>query len=54
MNGPGIVVSISLGWEPWSSGIGRRLTSKRLWVRIPASGWTFFHIGIAVKIVTFV
>ena len=26
---------IQLGWEAWSSGKGRRLTSKRLWVRIP-------------------
>ena len=30
--------------EPWSSGYGRRLMSKRLWNRIPAmdTGWTFF------------
>ena len=33
-----------VGWEPWSSGYGRRLISRRLWVRIPApyTGWTIF------------
>ena len=32
------------GWEPWSSGYGRRLIIRRSWVRIPApnTGWTFF------------
>ena len=25
-----------LGQEPWSSGYGRRLMFRRLWVRIPA------------------
>ena len=36
------------GREPWSSGNGRRVTSKRSWVRIlaPNSGWTFFHIDL--------
>ena len=35
-----------LGWEPWSSGYVRRLTSKRSWVQIPApgTGWSLFHI----------
>ena len=30
--------------EPWSSGYGRRLMFRRLWVRIPSlyTGWTFF------------
>ena len=30
--------------EPWSSGYGRRLMFRRLWVWIPApyTGWTFF------------
>ena len=32
--------------ETWSSGYGRRLTSKRLWIRFPAlyTRWTFYHI----------
>ena len=35
-----------VGREPWSSGYGRRLVFKRLWVQIPAlyTGWKFFHI----------
>ena len=34
----------AIGWEPWSSGYGRRLTFWRSWVRIPVpyTGWTFF------------
>ena len=30
--------------EPWSSGYGRRLISRRLWVQIlaPDTAWTFF------------
>ena len=33
-----------IGRTPWSSGYGRRLMSRRSWVRIPApyTGWTFF------------
>ena len=33
-----------LGWEPWSNGYGKRLTGRRLWVRIlaPYTGWTIF------------
>ena len=32
----------------WSSGIGRRPTLWRLWVRIPVpyTGWKFFHINL--------
>ena len=32
------------GREPWSSGYGRRLISRRSWVQIPAqyTGWKFF------------
>ena len=32
------------GWKPWSSRYGRRLTSKRLCVRIPVldTGWKIF------------
>ena len=35
-----------IGREPWSSGYGRRLMFRRLWVRIPVpyTRWTFFHI----------
>ena len=34
----------TLGWEPWSSGYGKRLMLQRSWVRILATytGWTFF------------
>ena len=40
------------GWEPWSSGYGRRLTFWRSWVRIPVlyTGWKFFSL-ICWKIV---
>ena len=40
------LVHKKLGWEPWSSGYGKRLMFQRSWVRIPAlyTGWTFFHI----------
>ena len=35
--------TVSVRWEPWYSGYGRRLTSERSWVRIPAtSDWPFF------------
>ena len=36
------------GWEPWSSGYGKRLMFRRSWVQIPApyTGWTFFHIKL--------
>ena len=39
--------------EPWSSGYGRRLTSKKSWVRIlvPDTGWAFFSHLFVVKIV---
>ena len=42
--------------EPWSSGYGRRLTSKRLWVRIPApdTRLTFFTFYCFKDIVMFV
>ena len=37
-------VKLPLGWEPRSSGYGRRLVFQRSWVRIPApyTGWIFF------------
>ena len=37
--------STFVGQEPWSSGYGKRLRSKRLWVRILVldTRWTFFH-----------
>ena len=38
----------SFGWEPWSSGYGRRLMFRRSWVRIPAAytgwSWHFFTL----------
>ena len=39
-----IKIWTGFGREPWSSGYGKRLTFRRLWVRIPApyTGWTFF------------
>ena len=39
-------------WEPWSSGCGKRLVFKWSWVWIPVpyTGWTFFHIHICCKI----
>ena len=35
---------IGTGREPWSSGYGRKLIIRRLWVRtlVPYTGWTFF------------
>ena len=35
---------LMLGWEPWSSGYGKRLTFQRSWVWIPApyTVFTFF------------
>ena len=38
------------GWEPWSSGFGRRLVYWRSWVRIPAlyTGWTFSNVKIVM------
>ena len=44
------------GWEPWSSDYGRRLTFWRLWVWIPVpyTGWTFFHINCCKIVLMFV
>ena len=41
--GPDILSQARLGWEPWSSGYGRRLTLQRSWVQIPVpdTGWTW-------------
>ena len=50
-------VTIARRREPWSSGYGRSLTSKKWWVQFPApvTGWTFFSQYIVVKnIVMFV
>ena len=33
-----------LGWQPWSSGNGWWLMFEWSWVRIPATGWTFFTL----------
>ena len=43
---------VNQGREPWSSGYGKRLTFRWLWVQIPApyTGWTFFHIYLWPKI----
>ena len=37
-----------VGWEPWSSGYGRRLTYQRSWVRIPVpyTGWTWYFFTL--------
>ena len=45
---------IFIGWEPWSSGYGRRLIFQRSWVWIPAlyTGWTFSLLFV-IKIVMF-
>ena len=36
---------VKVGREPWSSGYGRRLMFRRLWVRIPSmyNGWAWFE-----------
>ena len=33
----------NMGWEPWSSGHGRRFMFKRSWFQIPAP-WPFLNI----------
>ena len=50
-----IKLLVLVGWKPWSSGYGRRLTFKRLWVQIPApkTGCPFFPL-YCCKLETFV
>ena len=45
--------SVWYGWEPWSSGYGRRLMFKRSWVRDHTLDGNFFTL-ICCKIVLFV
>ena len=48
---------LTFGWEPWSSGHGRRLMFKRSWVWIlaPYTGWTWhFSHWFADKTLLFV
>ena len=47
-----VIILQRVGWEAWSSGLGRRLVFRRLWVRIlaPDTGWTFFALVCQDKI----